>query len=138
MKIIKKIADNTRTLEGVTLAFLGDSVTQGCFELYKNASGGVSTVFDQQSSYEMTVLKILNTFFPTVPINIINAGASGGKAAKGLERVERDVIRHAPDLTVVCFALNDSGNGEKGLGAYVGRRQSEPGANYKEYVRYRL
>ncbi|MBR6794258.1 MAG: GDSL family lipase [Clostridia bacterium] len=107
MKIIKKIADNTRTLEGVTLAFLGDSVTQGCFELYKNASGGVSTVFDQQSSYEMTVLKILNTFFPTVPINIINAGASGGKAAKGLERVERDVIRHAPDLTVVCFGLND-------------------------------
>ncbi len=109
MKIIQKIKDKKqdRHLEGITLAFLGDSVTQGCFELYKNRNGSVSTVFDQQSSYEMSVSKILSTLFPSVPINIINAGMAGGKAAKGLERVERDVIRHSPDLTVVCFGLND-------------------------------
>ena len=107
MKIIQQIANNVNSFQSVTISFLGDSVTQGCFDIYKNKNGNVSTVFDQQSSYEMSVLKILSTLFPTVPVNIINAGVSGGKAAAGLERVERDVIRHSPDLTVVCFGLND-------------------------------
>ncbi len=107
MKIIQKIANTVKNLQSITIAFLGDSVTQGCFEIYGNNNGGISTVCDQQNSYEMSVLKILNTLFPTVPINIINAGMAGGKAVKGLERLERDVIRHSPDFTVVCFGLND-------------------------------
>ena len=38
MKIIEKMAKKSAdhyNNEGVTIAFLGDSVTQGCFECYK-------------------------------------------------------------------------------------------------------
>ena len=93
--------------EGVTIAFLGDSVTQGCFELYKKPNNSFETVFDKRYSYEMGVFEILNMLFPMVTVNIINAGISGDRSCRGLERVDRDVIRHEPDLTVVCYGLND-------------------------------
>ena len=54
-----------------------------------------------------------------MPVKIINAGISGGNAVHGLERLERDVLRHQPDLTVVCFGLNDSGNGVEGISKYM-------------------
>ena len=46
MKIVEKMAEKCKNLgsvEGVTIAFLGDSVTQGCFDLYKEANGGINT-----------------------------------------------------------------------------------------------
>ena len=110
MKIIQKMADKTRdhmNHEGVTIAFLGDSVTQGCFEVYKKHDGHVETVFDKRYSYEMSVFEILCTIFPMVTVNIINAGISGDQATHGLERVDAHVIRHQPDLTVVCYGLNE-------------------------------
>ena len=107
MKIIHKMASNLKNHKNVTIAFLGDSVTQGCFEVYQNRTGNVATVFDQQNTYGMGVLKILSYLFPGVPVNKINAGNSGGKAVQGLMRIDRDVICHSPDLTVVCFGLND-------------------------------
>ena len=54
-----------------------------------------------------------------VTVNIINAGAAGKNAAHGLARLERDVLRHNPDLTVVCFGLNDCGEGAEGLPRYI-------------------
>ena len=56
---------------------------------------------------------------PSVPVNITNAGVSGGNALHGLNRLERDVLSHRPDLTVVCFGLNDCGGEASGLKAYV-------------------
>ena len=56
MKIIHKMADKTRNhmnFEGVTIAFLGDSVTQGCFEIYTEKGNRIETVFDKRYSYEM-------------------------------------------------------------------------------------
>ena len=50
---------------GVTIAFLGDSVTQGCFEIYKKSNGAIETVFDQQNSYEAGVWKILSMLYPS-------------------------------------------------------------------------
>lgn len=41
MKIMNRIhekANDNANKPGVTIAFLGDSVTQGCFELYKKAT----------------------------------------------------------------------------------------------------
>ena len=122
MNIMNKIrarAENNSAHEGVTIAFLGDSVTQGCFELYKTASGGIETIFDKNSAYHRYLDQILTMLYPNVPVNIINAGVSGGNAVHGLERLERDVLRHQPDLTVVCFGLNDSGNGLEGIGKYT-------------------
>ena len=110
MRIIEKMAaksNDNYNCEGVTIAFLGDSVTQGCFEIYKKENNTIETVFDKRASYEMGVFDILCTIFPSVTVNIINAGISGDTAAHGLSRMERDVLRHRPDLCVVCYGLND-------------------------------
>jgi lysophospholipase L1-like esterase len=122
MKIIEKMASKAADLyscEGVTIAFLGDSVTQGCFEIYKLPNNGIETVFDKKNSYEMKLFDILATLYPNVPVNIINAGISGDNAPHGCERVARDVLRHQPDLTVVCYGLNDCGGGLGGISTYA-------------------
>ena len=121
MKIIEKMVRKAAhsQYEGVTIAFLGDSVTQGCFEIYKKRNGSIATVFDQQNSYERSVANILAMLYPNVPVNVINAGISGDRAIKGVERLERDVLRHEPDLTVVCYGLNDCKRSEEGVGVYT-------------------
>ena len=112
MKIIekfnKKLADHYKS-EGVTIAFIGDSVTQGSFDVYKIGERGLETYYDQMQSYEMGVFRILSMLYPAVPVNIINAGVGGDTAPWGCDRVESHVIRHAPDLCVVCYGLNDCG-----------------------------
>ena len=121
MKIVElmkiKQEDNMNN-RGVTIAFLGDSVTQGCFEFCKK-NKDVYTVFDKNSAYHNYIAKIFSILFPTVPVNIINAGISGGTCKHGLERIERDVLQHNPDLTVVCFGLNDVKEGIAGLKEYT-------------------
>ena len=122
MKIVEKLKsklDNNRDLEGVVIAFLGDSVTQGCFELYKKENNVVETIFDQRYSYERSVADILSILYPSVPINTINAGISGDNSGRGLRRLERDVLRHEPDLTVVCYGLNDCGLGDDSVAIYT-------------------
>lgn len=106
-KIAAKAKDNMNT-ESITIAFLGDSVTQGCFEVYKTSDTTIETVYDKESAYHTYLNRILSILYPSVPVNIINAGISGDVAPHGLERLERDVLRHSPDLTVVCFGLNDT------------------------------
>lgn len=122
MRIVEKIAEKSKNnagVEGVSIAFLGDSVTQGCFELYWKLNGDMETIFDPEHSYHRCLSKILAQLYPSVPINMINAGISGGTASHGLERINRDVIRHQPDLAVVCFGLNDVWGGEAGLEKYI-------------------
>ncbi len=117
-KMAKKTADHMNN-EGVTIAFLGDSVTQGCFEIYKKENRRIETVFDQRYSYERSVSDMLGMLFPMVPVNTINAGISGDTSGRGLERLERDVLRHQPDLTVVCYGLNDCGRSEESVEKYT-------------------
>ena len=117
-KMAKKTADHMNN-EGVTIAFLGDSVTQGCFEIYKKENNEIETVFDQRYSYERSVSDILGMLFPMVPVNTINAGISGDSSGRGVERVQRDVLRHEPDLTVVCYGLNDCGRSEGSVEKYT-------------------
>lgn len=122
MKIAQKLAqkaNDNHHAPAVTIAFLGDSVTQGCFELYLKEDGTYNTVFDKNSAYHNYVAKILSVLYPSVPVNIINAGISGDNAPHGLERLEQDVLRYSPDLTVVCFGLNDCGKKAEGLDNYI-------------------
>lgn len=108
-KIKKKLESNMDN-EGVLVAFLGDSVTQGCFEI---------GVCDQRYSYQRAFSEMMGILFPTVPINVINAGIGGDSAPHGLTRVERDLLRHEPDLCVVCYGLNDCGDGGESIDRYV-------------------
>lgn len=122
MKIIDKIIAKAKDIKAappVTIAFIGDSVTQGCFEIYNKSNGDIETVYDKNNAYHAHLSRILATLYPSVPINIINAGISGGKAPQGLERLDRDVISYHPDLVVVCFGLNDSTKGMEMLTNYI-------------------
>ena len=127
MKTLQKItakANDHFNHEGVTIAFLGDSVTQGCFEIYKKENNEIETFFDKRHSYERYFFDILCMLFPNVTVNIINAGISGDIATHGAERGENDVIRHAPDLTVVCYGLNDCSYNEDSINVYINALES--------------
>lgn len=127
MRIAEKLAQKQKDNAhhgGVSIAFLGDSVTQGCFEIYKTAEGTVDTVYDQQHSYAAGVWRILSTLYPKCPIHVINAGISGDTAKGGFARLERDVLRYAPDLCVVCYGLNDCSSKPEGKDAYLASLRS--------------
>ena len=74
-KLCEKAKDNFNA-PPVTIASLGDSVTQGCFEIRKKGNG-IETVHDKNNAYHAHLSKILALLYPTVPVNIINAGVSG-------------------------------------------------------------
>ncbi len=121
MKIIEKIRNKAADLYGappVTIALLGDSVMQGCFEIYKTGERSLQTVFDYEHSIGTNLEKMLHLLYPSAQINIINSGISGDSAANGLARFDRDVAPFSPDLVIVGYALNDSGMGEDGLESY--------------------
>ena len=116
-KIVAKATDNN--LAAPTIAFFGDSITQGCFELIPRKEGGFDNVHDRENVYHTRLVRLLAKQYPTVPINVVNAGVAGTTASFGVERMERDVLSKNPDLTVVCFGLNDCGKEEAGLEEYV-------------------
>ena len=122
MKIVEKIIKKQQNLSlnpAVTIALLGDSVTQGCFECYTKEDENIDTVFDADSSYGSRLKSMLNLLYPTVQFNFINAGISGDSAKGGLKRLERDVLSFHPDLVIVGFALNDAFcMGESGINEY--------------------
>lgn len=120
MKIIKKISDKQDfyNYPTPTIAFLGDSVTHGCFECYEREKGVIDTYYEIKNSYSTRLKELLNEIYPASHINIINAGLSGDKASNAINRLERDVLRFKPDLCVVSFQLNDSTEGLEGLEKY--------------------
>ncbi len=117
-KIAQKAKDNFENAP-VTIAFLGDSVTQGCFEVFMKNEKDIETIFDRKSAYHAYLSDLFAHLYPTVPVNIINAGISGDNAPHGLKRLERDVLRFDPDLVVVCFGLNDCMQGPDKIDNYT-------------------
>lgn len=116
-KILAKQAD-LRNAPAVTIAFLGDSVTQGCFDLYLKKDNSIETFFNQNDAFHRDLGRLLSLLYPTVPFNMINAGISGDNAPSGVKRLTRDVLCRNADLVVVCYGLNDACSGMDGLPAY--------------------
>ena len=112
----KKMADNPGTRTPI-IAFLGDSVTQGVFEVYQK-DDKMEVVFDSMSNYSQKVKELLALLYPTAPVSIMNAGVNGSSAPEGYERLKRDVLAFKPDLLIVCFGLNDSNEELAGLDTY--------------------
>lgn len=123
MEIIKKIAKKNADIYAggrvPTIAFFGDSVTHGCFEIYQTSETALETEFDQRNAYHTILKNLLSDIFPKCPLNILNAGISGDNATNAYPRLERDVLSFKPDLVVVMFGLNDCSSGEQGLDSYV-------------------
>ena len=122
MEIIRKLAtkqNDVYSIRPATIAFFGDSVTQGCFELYQKSENSLETIFDQAHAYHTYVKEIFSSIFPASPVNIINAGISGDNATNALSRLDRDILSYKPDLVVVCFGLNDCASGDDGIETYA-------------------
>ncbi len=103
----------------VTLAFIGDSVTQGCFECQYDPQAGFFGTTQPNESYVTKLQSVLQLLCPHAQLNIINAGVGGDTAQMGLARFPRDVAPYQPDLVVVAFGLNDSAAAEAGIAAYT-------------------
>jgi lysophospholipase L1-like esterase len=126
MKIIEAIKEKQRNLRKSrqpVIAFLGDSVTQGCFDLYMQGER-LKPYTISKHAYHEKVKDIFAMFYPEVPVTIVNAGISGDTAKEAKERLERDVLSFKPDLVVVCFGLNDASLEENGLCDYVNALES--------------
>ncbi len=91
----------------INIVAFGDSVTHG-------AVGPDEINYD--TVYWNLLRKKLNEVRNYMPVNVINAGIGGITASGSIDRMERDVFTHNPDLVIVCFGLNDV-NGE--LDSYV-------------------
>lgn len=102
----------------LTIAFLGDSVTQGCFEVYKTGEKTLETVYEYKNAYSTRLREIMNILYPNVQINVINSGISGDNVVNGSARLEEDVLKYNPDIAVVSFGLNDSTGGKEKLHVY--------------------
>ena len=122
MRIAQRIARKSKDPRGsrpVTMVFLGDSVTHGCFEIYPSGPSGIDTEYRPSRAYHHLLKRMIEGVFPSCPINVIDAGVGGDNAKGGLMRLERDVISFCPDLAVVCFGLNDVCGGKEKLAEYI-------------------
>ena len=137
MKFIEKLARKQNNLYGeppATIAFLGDSVTQGCLDDFRSGRA-CDSYFENKIAYSTRVNEILHMMFPKAQINVVNCGIAGDNARGGLARLERDVLPHSPDLVVVSYGLNDSNNGIDALDKYtdaldgIFKRVTEAGAD---------
>ncbi len=122
MNIIKLISARQKDPHNAkipTIAFLGDSVTHGCFELRPGDFTEYEAVFDMGSAYHVELKRLFSILYPAASINMVNAGVSGERAPAGLERLEKDVLSFNPDLTVVAFGLNDCHKELEGIPMYT-------------------
>lgn len=125
MKVREKILLDRHGLEehgAINIVIFGDSVSHGAVVGY----------IDYENVYWNQLKKKLNAFRDYIPVNMINASIGGTTAKRSLDRMERQVLKHEPDLVIVCFGLNDV-NGT--LEDYIGpletifRRCKEIGAD---------
>ena len=101
MKVIDKLKMDRDALVQygpINIVAYGDSVTHGGF---------AGAEVDQEAVYHNLLKKRILQVGCYVPVNVINAGVGGLTAAQSLERMERQVFSHSPDLVIVSFGLND-------------------------------
>ena len=105
MKIKEKLLKYTRAdleAEGaINVVIFGDSVSHAAFNGYH----------DYESVYWNRLKKKLNATRAYIPVNMICASVGGTTAYASLARLDTQVLKHEPDLVIVCFGLNDV-NGE--------------------------
>ena len=82
----------------ITIVAFGDSVTHGAV-----GEGEIN----YETVYWNRLKNKIHNLRNFVPINVINAGIGGITAKRSLERMDRQVLAHNPDLIIVCFGLND-------------------------------
>jgi len=95
----------------VTVVALGDSLTWG-----------MGIVQPERDSFPALFATMLRERFQDPYVTLISAGVPGETSGGGLQRVERDVLAHRPDLVVVQYGGNDE-------------YQRVPSTEYQEHLR---
>lgn len=101
MRICKKFGMNYEQLVEngpITIVAFGDSVTHGAV-----AAGEMN----YDTVYWNRLRLKLQAAHDYVPVNVINAGVGGITAKGSVDRMEKQVFAHSPDLVIICFGLND-------------------------------
>jgi lysophospholipase L1-like esterase len=86
----------------ILIVAFGDSNTQGVSE---------HNLTEPSTVYHRVLQEFLEEFYPTTTFSVLNAGVAGDSAKGALTRIERDIVRHQPDLVLVAFGTNDCGAG---------------------------
>lgn len=92
--------------DGETVVFLGDSITQ------QGAGPG---------GYVTLVREAISAARPDSEIQIIGAGIGGHKVPDLEERLDRDVLKHDPDVVVIYIGINDVWHSTRGEGTELQR-----------------
>lgn len=101
MKIAEKLKMNSDGMikhGAITIVAFGDSVTHGI--LGYNEVG-------YETAYWNRLRKKISDIRNYVPVNAIDSGIEGITAKNSLDRMDRDVFAHNPDLVIIMFGLND-------------------------------
>ena len=106
---VKRMLENLRRGEPVTLAYLGGSITQG--------AGAVPI---QEMCYARQSFEAIRARYGSEEgaVHYIKAGVGGTPSQLGMLRYDRDIGRDGtaePDLVVIEFAVNDEGDETQGV-----------------------
>lgn len=101
-KVIKKAQGG----EDITVGYIGGSITQG-------SSAGNDLCYAKLTS------DWLQTTFPDINVNYVNAGIGATGSYIGVYRADRDLLSKNPDLVFVEFSVNDTTeNTDRNIASY--------------------
>lgn len=90
------------------IAFFGDSVTEGCFEIIR-INGQLEVIRDYPNCFRTLVENKLRQSYPNKEFEFFNFGLSGRDTSGAIEVVP-EIISKNVDLVIMCFGLNDFAN----------------------------
>lgn len=90
-----RISDMLDRGDPVRIVCFGDSITG----VYYHTGG--------KRAYPEMLEIALKRIYPKAKVQVINAGISGHNTRHALARIERDVLKHEPQLVTVMFGMND-------------------------------
>ncbi len=97
----------------IKIVAFGDAVTLGTsakldvfHDCFKNGTTTVNMVRETQT-WRSIAARIMSDWIEE-DVEVINAGISGDTSAKGLARMERDVLSQSPDYVLVQFGAEDA------------------------------
>lgn len=92
---VLQIVQSLETGKPVKIVCFGDSITG----IYYHSGG--------RRAWSHALDRALRDIYPQSRFEMINAGISGNTTANGLERIEKDVLQHRPQLVAIMFGMND-------------------------------
>lgn len=95
-KLLMDISE-IHTKGAINIVIFGDSVSHGAISGYN----------DYDNVYWNRLRRKFNEYRDTVPVNMINSAIGGTTSTESVARIESQILKHEPDMVIVCFGLNE-------------------------------